>query len=155
MYVAAFQELERAFSDFAAGGVTRVVVFVDDLDRCLPGNALDLLESIKLFFDLPGFIFVVGLDEDVVQRAIRARFAAQDEYQSAQEGRAANAALASQRLSREYVKKIFQVPYSLPAMVPQQLDDLLAAIYKEAALGPAQLGLPPCPCGPVVRMPPS
>lgn len=140
LYVAAFQELESAFSDFAAGGVTRVVVFVDDLDRCLPGNALDLLESIKLFFDLPGFIFVVGLDEDVVQRAIRARFAEQEEHHSAEEGRPASVALASQRLSREYVKKIFQVPYSLPAMVPQQLDDLLAAMYKEAALGPAQLG---------------
>lgn len=140
LYVAAFQELERAFSDFAASGVTRVVVFVDDLDRCLPGNALDLLESIKLFFDLPGFIFVVGLDEDVVQRAIRARFAEQDEHQPTQESRAAGVALASQRLSREYVKKIFQVPYSLPAMVPQQLDDLLAAMYKEAALGSAQLG---------------
>lgn len=139
LYVAAFQELERAFSEFAAGGVTRVVVFVDDLDRCLPGNALDLLESIKLFFDLPGFIFVVGLDEDVVQRAIRARFAEQDEYAPAQEGSPAGAMLASQRLSREYVKKIFQVPYSLPAMVPQQLDDLLAAMYSEAAIGSAQL----------------
>ena len=140
LYVAAFQDLERAFGEFAAGGVTRVVVFVDDLDRCLPGNALDLLESIKLFFDLPGFIFVVGLDEDVVQRAIRAKFAEQDERQLIPEDRSPGAAaLASQRLSREYVKKIFQVPYSLPAMVPQQLDDLLAAMYKEADLSPAQL----------------
>lgn len=140
LYVAAFQELEKAFSEFAAGGVTRVVVFVDDLDRCLPGNALDLLESIKLFFDLPGFIFVVGLDEDVVQRAIRAKFAEPDEYPASDEGRAAGTTtLASHWLSQEYVKKIFQVPYSLPAMVPQQLDDLLAAMYREAALGAAQL----------------
>jgi hypothetical protein len=141
LYVAAFQELERAFSEFSAGGITRVVVFVDDLDRCLPGNALDLLESIKLFFDLRGFIFVVGLDEDVVQRAIRTKFAEQDDHPLLEEARSsAAAAMASQRLSREYVKKIFQVPYSLPAMVPQQLDDLLAAMYREADLGAAQLG---------------
>jgi predicted KAP-like P-loop ATPase len=70
LYVAAFDELSHAFAQFAAGGVTRVVVFVDDLDRCLPANALDVLESIKLFFDLSGFVFVVGLDEDVVERAV-------------------------------------------------------------------------------------
>jgi hypothetical protein len=34
----------------------RIVVFVDDLDRCLPPNALAVLESMKLFFDLEGFV---------------------------------------------------------------------------------------------------
>lgn len=139
LYVAAFQELERAFKELAVGGVTRVVVFVDDLDRCLPGNALDLLESMKLFFDLPGFVFVVGLDEDVVQRAIRAKFAEQEDRVPSQQGTSESAIREGQRLGREYVKKIFQVPYSLPAMVPQQLDDLLTAMYNEAALSPIQL----------------
>ena len=38
----------------------RFVVFIDDLDRCLPDKALQVLESMKLFFDLDGFVFVVG-----------------------------------------------------------------------------------------------
>jgi hypothetical protein len=140
LYVAAFQELERAFSEFATSGVNRIVIFVDDLDRCLPGNALDLLESMKLFFDLPGFIFVVGLDEDVVQRAIRVKFAEQDERSLGQEVVPSGSVMREGgRLGREYIKKIFQVPYSLPVMVPQQLDDLLEAMYDEAALSPVQL----------------
>jgi KAP family P-loop domain len=140
LYVAAFQELERAFAEFRTGGVRRVVVFVDDLDRCLPSNALDLLESMKLFFDLPGFVFVVGLDEDVVQRAIRAKFAELDrDLPTRDEQELIATSLTSQRLGREYIKKIFQVPYSLPAMMPQQLDDLLEAMYKEAGLRADQL----------------
>lgn len=139
LYVAAFRELETAFGEFKEGGVTRVVVFVDDLDRCLPSNALDLLESMKLFFDLPGFIFVVGLDEDVVQRAIRAKFATEERFPVRGDSSSGAYQLASQRLGHEYVKKIFQVPYSLPAMVPQQLDDLLASMYTEATLDVAQL----------------
>ena len=71
LYVAAFQELQAAFDEFSGDGDIRMVVFVDDLDRCLPGSALDLLESMKLFFDLPGFIFVVGVDENAIERAIR------------------------------------------------------------------------------------
>lgn len=135
LYVSAFLELERAFEEFSAGGATRSVVFVDDLDRCLPGNALNLLEAIKLFFDLPGFIFVVGLDEDIVQRAIRAKFADLDEgpaLSASGDLKAASTPPTSKILAREYVKKIFQLPYSLPRMVPQQLNQLLNSIYGEA-----------------------
>lgn len=136
LYVAAFAELARVFEEFSAGGASRIVVFVDDLDRCLPGNALDVLESMKLFFDMPGFVFVVGLDEDIVERAIRAKFANLDDHADTREaGSPASAASsASQRLGREYVKKIFQLPYSLPAMMPQQLDQLLRSMYSEAEL---------------------
>lgn len=140
LYVAAFQELERAFEQLSASGITRVVVFVDDLDRCFPANELDLLESMKLFFDLPGFVFVVGLDEDAVERAICAKFPDGDRKPAPQEGESETAALrGSRRLGREYVKKIFQVPYTLPAVVPEELDRLLESMCREAALGPAQI----------------
>jgi energy-coupling factor transporter ATP-binding protein EcfA2 len=137
LYVAAFLELERAFSELSATGAARVVVFVDDLDRCLPSSALDVLESMKLFFDLPGFVFVVGLDEEVVERAIRAKFSNLDDPAGTSELSISDPADApvSQRLGREYVKKIFQLPYSLPTMVPQQLDELLESMYKEVGGG--------------------
>src|SRR5688572_14349784 len=38
----------------------RLVVFVDDLDRCLPEKAVEVLEAIKLFVDVPGCVFVLG-----------------------------------------------------------------------------------------------
>jgi hypothetical protein len=73
-YHGAFAEMESAVQRFGAGGERRIVVFIDDLDRCLPMSALGVLESMKLFFDFEGFIFVVGLDQDVVQRAIEAKY---------------------------------------------------------------------------------
>jgi hypothetical protein len=141
LYVAAFDELDRAFRELHAAGISRIVVFVDDLDRCLPVNALQVLESMKLFFDLPGFIFVVGLDEDIVDRAIRAKFAAENDRAGAQTmgPEPADALRLPQRIGSEYVKKIFQIPYSIPPMLPRQLDDLLASMYREASLEQAQL----------------
>ena len=140
LYVAAFQELQESFTHLAEAGINGIVVFVDDLDRCLPGNALDVLESMKLFFDLAGFIFVVGLDEDVIDRAVLAKFAIETSSHLA-EGEQASAAMTSltERLGREYAKKIFQVPYSLPAMLPQQLTELLESMYKEAGIEGEQL----------------
>lgn len=132
MYFAAFSQLSSAFDEVQDAEFARIVVFVDDLDRCLPANALDLLESMKLFFDLPGFVFVVGVDQNVVERAVQAKFPALD-----REG--VNGSSAAGRTELEYVKKIFQVPYALPPMTAVQLDDLMKSIYTTAGLGPAQL----------------
>jgi KAP family P-loop domain len=131
LYVSAFEELRAAFSDLTAVGVTRIVVFVDDLDRCFPAGALDVLESIKLFFDFPGFIFVVGMDDTAIDRAIEAKLAASPAP--------TDSAHYVGRLGREYAKKIFQIPYSLPVMLPEQLDNLLPAMYSEAGIDGEQL----------------
>lgn len=142
LYFAAFQELSLAFEELADGGVTSVVVFVDDLDRCLPVNALDVLESMKLFFDLPGFVFVVGLDEGVVQRAVRARFSGSaDTGQPLGADATAGGAgpASSPELERDYIEKIFQVPYRLPPMIAEQLEALLETMCLEADLPAAQL----------------
>lgn len=48
----------------------RVVIFVDDLDRIRPSKALELLEAIKNFIDVPGCVFVMTLDYDLVQRGM-------------------------------------------------------------------------------------
>lgn len=145
LYVAAFRELQAAFEDLGGAGLNRIVVFVDDLDRCLPANALDVLESIKLFFDLPGFIFVVGLDESAIDRAIMTKLAAPPATPTgAIDGGMATATAASSAASsahpgREYAKKIFQIPYTLPVMLPKQLDDLLKCMYAEAGITDDQL----------------
>ena len=45
----------------------RIVVFIDDLDRCVPEKALEVLESIKsffdnkAFFDIEGIVYVMGM----------------------------------------------------------------------------------------------
>jgi hypothetical protein len=73
-YHASFNAMKEAIREFVAGTDRRIVVFVDDLDRCLPNNAPEVLESMKLFFDLEGFVFVVGLDQSVIERAIELKY---------------------------------------------------------------------------------
>jgi hypothetical protein len=129
LYYGAFEELTSAFAGVHDAGVERIVVMVDDLDRCLPQQALTVLESMKLFFDMPGFVFVVGLDEHVVESAVRTKFALSP---------AASDGARETQLERDYLKKIFQVPYTLPAMVSGQLDELLDWLYEYGELSPQQ-----------------
>lgn len=43
----------------------RLIIFIDDLDRCTPEKALELLESIKTFFDIEEIIYVSLLLSDI------------------------------------------------------------------------------------------
>ncbi|MEI2691661.1 MAG: P-loop NTPase fold protein [Anaerolineae bacterium] len=52
----------------------RLVVFVDDLDRCLPEKAIEVLEALKLFLDVEGCIYVLALDNEAIESTIRRRY---------------------------------------------------------------------------------
>jgi len=99
-----FQELVRKF---VKPGF--LVVFVDDLDRCLPEKALQVLESIKLFLDVPGCIFVLGLDPQAIQDAVRTRY--RDEVKA-----------------RQYLEKIIQLPFLLPPIETENMRDFVESL---------------------------
>ena len=82
----------------------RLVVFVDDLDRCLPERAVEVLEAIKLFLDVPGCLFVLGIDRQVIERGIRVRYR---DFGQGEEGR-------DMLDGSRYLEKIIQIPFSLP-----------------------------------------
>lgn len=88
----------------------RVVVLVDDLDRCLPETVVDTLETIRLFLAVPKMAFVVAADEHRVADALRARFPDPGSGQQA----------AQERYFEEpaslYLHKIVQTTVPLPTL---------------------------------------
>ena len=49
----------------------KIVVFIDELDRCRPNYAIEFLERVKHFFDLEGYIFVLSIDEAQLLESIK------------------------------------------------------------------------------------
>lgn len=52
----------------------RLVVFVDDLDRCMPDHCVEVFESIKLFLNSKKCIFVIGMNRDQICKAFEITF---------------------------------------------------------------------------------
>jgi len=156
-YFASFTELQATLEKFFKGEEGRVVVFIDDLDRCLPQSALEVLESMKLFFDLEGFVFVVGLDQGVIERSIEAKYqpttpvlvldrerteepSATGPRRSPASGAAGppSSGLSAPITGADYVKKIFQVPFTLPRISVEDLEGFFGELLDNAPLEEAQ-----------------
>ncbi len=87
----------------AGGGkdLPRIAVFIDDLDRCLPDQAVRLLESIKLVLCQPGFVFALGVDVRIIEAFLKKRY--EEEY-----------GLKDYEDGAKYLDKIVQLPLPLP-----------------------------------------
>ncbi|EAQ55520.1 KAP family P-loop NTPase fold protein [Vibrio sp. MED222] len=60
------------YLDYFAKDKRKVFVLVDELDRCRPTYAIEMLETIKHFFSLDNYIFVVATDTDQLSHSINA-----------------------------------------------------------------------------------
>ncbi|WP_293367071.1 P-loop NTPase fold protein [Microcoleus sp. CAWBG50] len=69
-FEAQFREVVKEY----VGENGRLVIFIDDLDRCLPENALTVLESLKLYLDNANCVFFIGLDKRVIEQAVKQRY---------------------------------------------------------------------------------
>ncbi|HAU0843166.1 TPA: Qat anti-phage system ATPase QatA [Legionella pneumophila] len=98
-------EFRKAFSDLLKiAKIDRLIVLIDDLDRCLPETAIETLEAIRLFVFLPNTAFIVGADEAMIEYAVRNHFPDLPESSS------------SQGYARSYLEKLIQVPMRIPAL---------------------------------------
>ncbi|MBN1955426.1 MAG: SUMF1/EgtB/PvdO family nonheme iron enzyme [Anaerolineae bacterium] len=103
--IVALDHFRREFEAISARYITphgRLVIFIDDLDRCLPDKAVEVLEALKLFLDVPGCVFVLGVDSAVIEEGVRVRYS---EYKIEIEGSL-------------YLEKIIQIPFNLPPIPP-------------------------------------
>lgn len=87
-----------------------LVVFIDDLDRCLPAKTVQTLEAIKLFLDKSGCVFVLGADTRIVRAAVETHYK--------NEGIIGEGA-------KDYLEKIIQLRFDLPPIVEKAMEEYL------------------------------
>lgn len=142
-----FEELSRLMKDWREQTKTppknvtpidRIILYIDDLDRCTPKQVVQMLEATHLLLAMDLFVVVAAVDSRWLLRSLQVHYErllhdhdhdrkSQDEY----------------RLSspQNYLEKIFQIPFAVRAMeqdgFERYSDDLLGTIEGRKAGGTA------------------
>jgi hypothetical protein len=112
-------EFERLVDDYVGGSY--LVVFIDDLDRCLPENAIEVMEALKLYLDKANCVFVIGVEPSIIEAAITKRYG-----------------VNSNLSASNYLEKIVQIPIAVPRVRTKGGLDLVSSVAADSILAPRQ-----------------
>ena len=117
--------------------IDRIIVYVDDLDRCEPTLVVQVLEAIKLLMDLPHFIVVVGVDSRWLFRSLEIRF---DELISRNGATTDTDTGDWAATPQNYLEKIFQFSLMLPPMTSDGYGRLIEEVFAPSSNGSRAAG---------------
>ncbi|MCX9011594.1 MAG: pentapeptide repeat-containing protein [Candidatus Methanoperedens sp.] len=95
----------------------RAVIFIDDLDRCIPEKAIEVLEAIKLFLDAKGCIFILGIDRRVISQGVDIKYR--------------DFTIGGGKIpisGDDYLEKIIQLSFMLPPIAPKKLEAFIKGL---------------------------
>jgi hypothetical protein len=117
--------------------INRIVLYIDDLDRCPPAKVVEVLQAVHLLLAFPLFVVVVGVDARWVLRSIEARYRdllKTDGNLPDQGGVDEFKQLFGYASAHDYVEKIFQVPFWLKPMSPESSRRLVRDLLKPSVV---------------------
>jgi hypothetical protein len=108
--------------------IERIVLYIDDLDRCSPKQVVNVLQAVHLLLALDLFVVVVGVDPRWLVRSLR------QEYPKllTAPGGSARASDGWNASPEDYLEKIFGIPFILPGM-KGHLEPVLKGIFNDRA----------------------
>lgn len=105
------RELESAVTQLkAAGKRESLIFFIDELDRCRPTFAIEVLERIKHLFDLSNIVFVLSIDKAQLSASVAAVY-----------GEKSN--------TQEYLRRFFDLEFGIPKINSKRYTEVLVSRF--------------------------
>ena len=102
------QDADQEDMDLRDDGVNRLVLYIDDLDRCPPDRVIAVLEAVHLLLAFPLFVVVIAIDERWLEQSLLKH------YESTLSIRTTD----NRATPRDYLEKIIQVTLRLSPLGP-------------------------------------
>jgi KAP family P-loop domain len=125
-----FTQLAQFLAPSGEGpNVERIVLYIDDLDRCPPKRVVEVLQAIHIILSLPLFVVVVAVDSRWLLDSLAAFY--REQFPK-------DAVTLDVARPQQYLEKIFQVPYALTPMSDEGYGALVAAMLGSPATPPGR-----------------
>ena len=114
--------------------IERIVLYIDDLDRCPSDKVVEVLQAVHLLMSFPLFVVVVGVDARWVKQALQDNYDYMKEYEEL----VREADTLAERYSLygkaatpfDYLEKIFQVPFWVKPMETEAAQKFISGLVK-------------------------
>ncbi|MET9013980.1 P-loop NTPase fold protein [Streptomyces olivaceoviridis] len=116
------EQFEEIFAALVArAGVERIIVFVDELDRCKPSDVVATLDALRTFLGVDGCVFVVAADQQVLEEALT---------RALEQATPADAVNPYYSSGSGYLDKVFQYQLSLPPLLVPKVTSFAADLVR-------------------------
>ncbi|MFI6077769.1 P-loop NTPase fold protein [Actinoplanes sp. NPDC051343] len=121
--------LTQADFELSPRPLERIVLYVDDLDRCAPDRVVEVLQAVHLLLGLPLFVVVVAVDPRWMLGSLDLHF--ERVLGRKRAGAAETRHWAATPIN--YLEKIFQIPFNISPMLPEDFGRLIDTLVAPAA----------------------
>ena len=128
--------------------IDRIVLYIDDLDRCPADRVVQVLEAVHLLLAFPLFVVVVGVDARWLVRSLERHYSAQlTTNDPARTGGLDTPRSSDDRrhwaaTPHNYLEKIFQIPFTIPRMEPDGFERLMTDLLAGGTAAATPRGSP-------------
>lgn len=109
----------------------RIILYIDDLDRCPEENVVQVLEAVNLLMAFPLFVVIVGVDSRWVKNALIKKHALQ--FTGKLNGNEVLDTNLEMIEPSNYLEKIFQVPFHLKDAKDTSVKDMIKKLAQSKA----------------------
>ncbi|QMT34550.1 AAA family ATPase [Conchiformibius steedae] len=106
------EEFRKEYGEILQDLGKKLVIVIDNLDRCLPANAIQTLEAIRLFLFLNHTAFIIAADEEMIRHSVA------EHYKD-----------LSYRHQIDYLDKLIQIPIRVPKAGVLEIRAYLYMLY--------------------------
>lgn len=119
------EKLAKIKDEFSGEPIERIILYIDDLDRCADNKVLEVLQAVHLLMAFPLFTVVVGVDKRCVTNAL---FQNQDsKYFKLHD---TNYSKIEPIEPDEYLEKIFQIPFQIKEPSNEAVNIMIEALLE-------------------------
>jgi len=111
--------IRKEFEELLADLNVTLVVFVDDLDRCLPPTVIGTLEAMRLFLFMKRTAFIIAADDKMIKEAVRVQF---------------QGTRVDDDIVVSYFDKLIQVPLRVPPLGTNEVKAYLMMLFVEKSV---------------------
>jgi len=119
-------------------GINRIVLYIDDLDRCPSSRVVEVLQAIHLLVSFPIFVVVVGVDSRWMAHSLAREYPALLMHTANGDPASGTTAEEENRTlvtPADYLEKIFQIPYWVPPLHRTAAQKLISKLTESPADG--------------------